>query len=238
MTCSAGASRGSAAIRHQQLRLRQLVAQPPSPPHPGGLSKPAWQELAPWGVSLWSWDCLSAPKHCLTGQHHGTVPAVMPVHPLRGGYPPSVTLSHCSKTFGGTSSKGGPPQLTRTLTSSGNSRQQQDKDEKEMKKMVGRARGGFPSRNAARKPDGTCCGTLSSASHVGHPKPWSNRLPLPAGAKARVPGCLLEVQSQEHSPGLDLRSISQSLFRHSKETNWVCGSMTFLEKQNRQRLPI
>lgn len=47
--CSARASRG-AAIRHQQLRSQQLVAQPPSLPHRGGLSKPAWQVLGTWGA--------------------------------------------------------------------------------------------------------------------------------------------------------------------------------------------
>lgn len=82
------------------------------------------------------------------------------------------------------------------LTSSGKGKQQQDKDEQEMKEMVGQARGGFASRNAARKPDGAHHGTLSSASHVGHPSPWSKHLPLPAGAKAGVPGHLPEMQSR------------------------------------------
>lgn len=102
---------------------------------------------------------------------------------------------------------------------------------------MGRAKGGFASREASGKPDGTWHGTLSSGSQVEHPSPWSKHLPLPAGAKV---GCQkpLRDAEQEHSPGLELRSIFQSLFRHSKGTNWVCGSMTFLAKQNRQRLNL
>lgn len=65
-----------------------------------------------------------------------------------------------------------------------------------MKETAGGARGGFASRDAAGKPAGARCGTLSSASHEGHSSPWSKHLPLPAEAKAGVLGHILETQSR------------------------------------------
>lgn len=83
-------------------------------------------------------------------------------------------------------------------------KQQQDKDEQEMKEMVGRARGGFARRDAAKNPDRAWYRTLFSASHVGHPSHQSKHLSLPAGAKCGQP---LGDAEQEHSPGLDLRTF-------------------------------
>lgn len=121
------------------------------------------------------------------------------------------------------------------LTSAGKGRQQQDEDEQEMKETIDRARGGFASRDAARKPDGAHRGTPSSASHVRHPNPWSKHLPQPAGAEASVPGHLSEMQSRSTAQ-VWISEAFPSPCLDTEEMNWVWGSMAFLVKQNRQRL--